>query len=366
MKEFQGVRESLVLDPGEDNNRNSEGDIIQLNDDRLVFAYSRFSSFNEWGHGDFGHADIMMRISEDFGKTWSQDKMLVENEGKVNVMSVSLLRLQNGDILLFYLRKDGWDECKLYVRRSTDEMQSFSDPVCATPEANPQYKAKVVNNDRVIQLSSGRILAPVACHPCTDGNSEAFDRRGIASCYISDDNGITWRQGSSQIKRNDETSHGLQEPGIIELSDGTIWMFIRTDGGYQYQSFSKDAGETWSEPVPTNIASPTSPASIKRIPWNGDLVLVWNDHSGAHPFNKKVRSPLCIAISDDEGKTWSKSKVLEDNPTGRYCYTSITPIETREGMGIFLSYCAGDESTRQYGKLTRLKITYVSNDWLYK
>ncbi len=64
------------------------------------------------------------------------------------------------------------------------------------------------------------------------------------------------------------------------------------------------------------------------------------------------RTPLCMAISKDEGKTWSQSKILEDNPDGWYCYTAITFLDDR----MLLAYCAGDKNV---GGLNRLKVCSV-------
>ena len=55
-------------------------------------------------------------------------------------------------------------------------------------------------------------------------------------------------------------------------------MYIRTNAGVQYFSYSQDQGETWSPVQPGNLKSPLSPASIERIPSTGDLLAVWNNN----------------------------------------------------------------------------------------
>ena len=134
-------------------------------------------------------------------------------------------------------------------------------------------------------------------------------------------------------------------------------MFMRANTGRQYVCHSKDAGETWTKAQPSNLASPLSPASIKRIPWTGDLLCIWNDHSGIHEYPAGRRTPLCLAISQDEGKAWSSSRIIEDNPDGWYCYTAITFVKSRA----LLAYCAGD---KEIGGLNRLKVQVLSRDWL--
>jgi hypothetical protein len=120
-----------------------------------------------------------------------------------------------------------------------------------------------------------------------------------------------------------------------------------------------DGGETWSAPQPTDIYSPVSPASIKRIPKTGDLLLVWNDHSRVEKSRREWRTPFNVAISRDEGKTWSKSKTLEDDPTGWFCYTAIHFVDDR----VLLGHCAG---ALGIGGLNRTQITLFDVDWLYK
>jgi hypothetical protein len=84
----------LVIEPSKGNPRNSEGDIIELKDGRLCLIYTRFTG----GSGDHAAADLAMRISGDDSVSWSDDKVVVQRPGGLNVMSVSLLRLASGEI----------------------------------------------------------------------------------------------------------------------------------------------------------------------------------------------------------------------------------------------------------------------------
>lgn len=343
----KNVRSLLTIrpDPG---NRNSEGSIIRLNDGRLFLAYSHFYG----GHADNSPAYIAGRYSDDMGETWTDDVEVIPNEGKENVMSVCFLRLLSGKLALFYVIKNSLSDCKLHMRISENEGKTFGERVCAITEDG----YFVINNDRVVQLSSGRLIVPASLHPVIEGK---WSSRGIARCFISDDEGRTWRRSESVLEPPAQGKSGLQEPGVVQIKDGSLLMWIRTDLGCQFTSHSLDEGETWSDAIPSDIKSPCSPASIKRIPDTGDLVIVWNDHSGKHPYRKGLRTPLCGAISKDEGKTWGNSRVLEDNPYGWYCYTSITFVDDR----VILSYCAGD--TREMGGLDLLQVTSVAVNWLF-
>ena len=339
----------LVIEPSKTNPRNSEGDIIELTEGRLCLMYTRFRG----GSSDHATADLAMRTSDNGGKSWSDDKIVVRCTGGLNVMSVSLLRLANDEIALFYLRKTSKEDCRPLMCISTDEAQTWSPPtVCITDEVG-YY---VLNNDRAVQLQSGRIVLPVAWH---QGPGQKWDRAGVVMCYLSDDKGKSWRRSKGSFKgyAPDGRRITLQEPGVVQLNDGRLMMFMRTNAGSQYICFSEDGGETWSKAQPSNLASPLSPATIERIPWTGDLLCVWNDHSGVHPYPKGRRTPLCLAVSKDEGTTWSTSHILENNPDGWYCYTAMTFVKDR----LLLAYCAGD---KKIGGLNRLKVVAIPKDQL--
>ncbi|WP_343702040.1 sialidase family protein [Chitinophaga sp.] len=335
---------ALQLNPGEDNPRNSEGDFITLKNGRILFVYSRYTGTSTSDHAP---AYLAGRYSSDGGKTWTKtDEVIVEKEGDMNVMSVSLLRLQNGKIALFYLKKNSETDCIPMLRLSDDEAKTWSAPVPCITDKKGYF---VLNNNRVIQLKSGRLLMAVAKHTTVDGK---WQGKANLYSYFSDDNGATWKPGAEVPNTTDIVT---QEPGVIELKDGRIMMFIRASGGYQQLSYSNDKGETWSHIEKSNIQSPLSPASIARIPSTGDLLLVWNNTPG------KDRTPLTIAVSKDEGKTWQHVRNIESDPQGWYCYIAIHFTKKKD---VLLGYCAGNRPRRTHLSVTN--ITRLSQKSLYK
>ncbi len=346
VKQIDGVDKNRLLLPGPGNPRNSEGDFILLKDGRIMFIYSHFTG----GGSDHAAGHLAARFSSDSGKTWDgKDIVIVKREGTFNVMSVSLLRLQSGEIALFYLRKNSLTDCRPLMRISRDEGRSWSEPIVCINEVG----YNVLNNDRAVQLKTGRLLLPVSLHNTPKQNK--FNGRGVISCYLSDDNGKSWQQSISKQQGDNIT---LQEPGVVELKDGRLLMFCRTPHGSQYVSYSDDNGDTWSPFKPSNIISPVSPATIERIPNTGDLLLIWNNHDGVDAKYKGKRTPFNVAISRDEGKSWERIQTLEDDPNGWYCYTALTFV----GDHVLLGHCAGD---RRKGGLNTTQITRFSLDWLY-
>jgi sialidase-1 len=343
----------VVCPVSPDNPRNTEGSIVELRDGRLLLAYTRFYGGGE----DEARADISARLSSDGGKTWSAPFVLQPNDGQQNVMSVSLLRLDNGELMLGYLRKNSDADCRMVVRRSRDEGVTWGPEVSATEP--PRYY--VVNNDRIVQLRSGRLLVPAADH-----GDIARGGPAIAVCYLSDDRGATWRRGEGQVEL---PGVGCQEPGVVELRDGRVLMIIRNSLGAIRQALSTDGGSTWGAPNSTGLTSPVAPSTIKRIPTTGDLLMIWNN-------DKDRRVPLTTAVSrddrlrasaasgedakPDDGKTWEHVRDLE--PTGSsYAYTSVA----------FVGACgeAGEMAVLSYWTAIRgglaLKIRRVPVAWFY-
>ena len=340
-----GKRVALRLEPGENNPRNSEGDFIKLKDGRLLFIYSHFTE----SAGDFAKANLVSRVSKDDGKTWSQkDSVVLENEGGINIMSVSLLRLHDGRIAMFYLRKNSRSDCIPLMRTSSDETLTWSNPV----ECTSDTAYFVLNNDRAVQLKNGRILLPVAIHQVPGGK---WSGRATILCLYSDDFGKTWQRGHEALNPDSVT---VQEPGVIELKNGSVFIFCRADAGIQYISYSRDGGVSWSDLKPGTIRSPLSPASIERIPSTGDLIMVWN-YNFTPVGDGKRRTPLNVAVSKDEGKTWEKIREIENDPDGWYCYTAIH----FEKDYVVLGHCAGNR--KENNGLAVTQITLLGYDWIY-
>lgn len=346
---------ALQLPPAKDNPRNSEGDFITLKDGRILFVYTHFTD----GAADHSSAFLAGRYSSDGGKTWTaEDETIMPNDAQQNIMSVSLLRLQDGSIALFYLRKNSIHDLRPVMRISRDEAATWSEATEIIPASEVGYY--VMNNDRVIQLQDGRLVLPLALHQNLPG-SNRFNPNARFLCYYSDDLGKSWHRGQAAEV---ETQPGknqpyMQEPGIVQLKDGTVMGFCRTNGGSQYVATSKDGGKTFSTLKPSQIISPVSPASIERIPSTGDLLLVWNNHQDIQPALRGKRTPLTIAISKDEGQTWELVQNVEDNPNGWYCYTAIEFTKD----GVLLGHCAGDR-TKNNG-LAESQITLIPLSAIY-
>lgn len=376
IKKIPVLNEQLLSTSSKVLPRAGEGSAVLLKDGTIFFVYGEFLT-----HHDNANACLVSRKSIDKGVTWSEKEIFQEKSSGLNVMSASLLRLNDDSILFLYIEKDSENTSLIFVRKSFDDGNTWSEPI-AINEVTGYY---VVNNDRLYQTSTGRILLP--CAYSHDTKSCQNPECGV---LYSDDNGESWTRSAEWIKikfeniippqcLNSEAKNNwaeyldynekvlCQEPGVIELTDGTIMMWARTDGGYMYRALSDDQGDTWGEFEPVvDIIAPLSPQSIKRIPDSHRLICVYNDHRGI-TFGKRPdciwRTPQTIAYSDDEGKSWNNLGELETKEHS-YCYTSIL---FADGYIFFTYYQSIEEFVEGYGEerenLASLKVTTVDTEF---
>jgi len=319
--------------------RRSEGSFLRLKDGRLVFGYSRF-----FGNVGDNCPSILAKIySFENGDRWVDDELLLARDSgnTRTMMEVNLLRLKNNEIGLAYLVKQSDQlDCSndystiLRFRYSSDEMKSWSDPVKIADGG-------IINNDRLIQLSNGRLVLP-------------FHGGSSVGCYLSDNYGRLWRRNSGGRVKPKEG--GAMEPGVVELIDGRVMLWARTQLGHQYASYSVDQCENFSPMKPVlDLVSPSSPASIKRLPGSAELVCFWN-----RSFDPKGnRTPLSSAISEDGGSTWKNIKSIESRSDGYFAYTAITI----SGDSVLIGHSGGTGRPGGPGigtiQLTRIPISVI-------
>ncbi len=322
------------------NTRNTEGDIIALHDGRIFMAYSRFGA----EPNDNGGASIYGMYSDDFGRTWGNPECVFSNDAGMNLMSVSLVRLDWNEVMIGYLRKNAENDCRYVVRISADETRSWGPEIQVMQDKN-YY---VVNNDRIVRLASGRLLVPAANH-----GDYREGKPSTGEIFYSDDDGASWNRAPEHVEL---PGIGVQEPGVVELEDGSVYMILRNSLGTVYAVKSSTGGATWGEPFSTGLTSPVAPASIARIPQTGHLLMIYNN-------NPNRRVPLTTAISRDEGKSWQVMRNLESEGLN-FAYTSVTPVKEE----LFLTYWTLiRERDWPRGKMElALKLRILPISWFYE
>lgn len=348
--ELGTVVQDLAPDIKAENPRNSEGTFLETENDGILFVYSRFKGKRP---DDEAFADLCLLRSMDGGRTFDQGRIILTCEGEegVNMMSPSLLHMENGDIGLFYLVRMTYTMTRIFLRRSSDGGRTWGERVLCTP----QDDFFVINNDRVLRLKSGRILLPVASHRAGPGY---FDGRSEAMFFYSDDDGGTWHTapGKCTLPNAAHCASGLQEPGVAQLENGVVWGWGRTELGRQYEMFSMDDGENWTACQPSRFTAPNSPLCMKRAD-DGRLYAIWNpvpEYNGREKVDGIFtggRTPLVIAYSGDDGRTFTEPAAFERDPESGYCYCAM--YFTKDAL--LLAYCAGGKKDGSCLVRTRIR-----------
>ena len=111
---------------------------------------------------------------------------------------------------------------------------------------------------------------------------------------------------------------------IIELKSGELMMFIRTSYGIAV-SYSYDQGHTWTEAIDSKLGGPSSRFFISRLSSGRILLINHYKYSG--------RNNLTALLSEDEGKTWAYSLLLDERADVSY----PDAVEAKDGY-IYVTY----------------------------
>lgn len=343
--------------PAEGNPRNSEGAFIRSKDGSILFAYSRY-----YGTSNHDHAtcDIALVRSTDEGKTWSEPEIIARaaDFGVDNIMSVSAMTQKNGDIAFYFLIKE-CDFSSTIGRTVSADGVNFVSERCEADFPSAYY---VVNNDRLVRLSDGRLVAP-ASRLTKEQNRTEYQTVGAhfvsyTTCLISDDDGKSFYAADFEFATDDPVNAnvGLQEPGLMQRDDGTLYLWMRTNYGCQYESESAGDINCFSKPRPSCFTSPVSPMQMKKI--DGTVYAVYNPIPN---YNGRIRepgtsgrTPFVIRKSTDGGHNFGELNVIEDDVTRGYCYPAL--FKTKDDC-MLIAYCRGD--LKDGNTLCRLGINRV-------
>lgn len=355
------VKVSLVAEAGLGNPRNDTASVVQLNEGRLLLVWHKYEDGPEGG-SDFGLCRVYAKTSIDSGITWDGETLLVDvQSGDHNVQAPGLCRLASGDLLLHCLRGHrGGSSSSMSLFRSSDEGATWKDAGYVWERSNGQWLQGGANHMNV--LSCGRLLLPYHF-----GSGHQGSQHNKVGCWISDDEGISWRQSRAEV---DLPMRGAMEASVAELEDGWLIMSLRTQLGAVFLSFSEDHGETWSLPQTSGLRAPESCTCIRRIPGTADLVLFYNDSEydpARHHYG--LRTPLTAAISRDGGSTWHR---VGDIGAGPYEYMNVNCLFDEAGNAYLTYTKVEDPQIVQQDKSLPFKrsgmnlwLAVIGREWFY-
>jgi predicted neuraminidase len=208
---------------------------------------------------------------------------------------------RKGELLLFYKVGPSPSTWWGMLIRSGDGGQTWGEP-----EKLPEGILGPIK-DKPVLLKDGTLLCP----------SSTEHAGWQVHVEWTKDGGKTWDKTKPLC--DGKTQHAIQ-PTVLQTKTG-LQMLCRTrTPGKILQATSTDQGATWSALEPIDLVNPNS--GIDGVTLNdGRHLLVYN-------HTQRGRSPLNVAVSTDDGKTWQAAAVLETNP-GEYSYPAV--IQTTDG-----------------------------------
>lgn len=192
-----------------------------------------------------------------------------------------------------------WETCDVRCRTSTDEGRTWSDVRMLREELG-----MVVRNKPIV-MTNGQVIFGVE-------NKDAHSR-----FWITKDCGKTWQITGPVAGVINE------QPTLIQRKDGSLLAYLRPAGinGCIAWTESLDFGQTWSKATCTNLPNPYAAIDMVKLR-DGRVVLAFNN-------SNRRRTPLTLAMSEDEGKTWPHKRDLITE-RGEFSYPAI--IQDSKGM----------------------------------
>jgi len=202
--------------------------MVQALGNRLVCAYSRGN-----GHWiDTGERGVWTKVSSDGGKTWSSERLLV-NDPRWGEVTIGKGLDEQGAMLL-WVRCWSGGERHHDLYRTTDG-ETFEK--IATPRLDP-VPMQITDVVRVPGVGLMSLWF-------SDGYRPAADRAW--GTLTSVDNGRTWV--SRTVERGLAKADWPTEPSAVWLGNGRFLALARSEAEtrHQFQLVSTDSGKTWGK-----------------------------------------------------------------------------------------------------------------------
>lgn len=297
--------------------------------------------------GDYADNDVLMRRSLDGGRTFGPAVKLVDHEDYGPGPASNFAMIPD--------RADGrlhavfcHDYARAFYLHSDDDGESFSTPVEITEvfdRFHDDYPWRVcaTGPGHGLQLRGGRLIVPVWM---SDGSGQEFGpkhrghRPSIVTLIYSDDHGLSWKRGEIVCRHGDVvdgvTVVNPSETIAAELADGRVMFNLRSESKAQRRLIATSPngiGDWEMVGFDEALLEPICMASLLRYDWPdegraGRLLF-------ANPANLEQtmaswacdRKRLTVRLSDDDGRTWPISRVLEAGPAG-YSDLALLPAGT--------------------------------------
>lgn len=304
----------------------------------LAFAEGRKNSSS-----DTGDIDMVMKRSEDNGKTWSKLEVLRDDGINVCGNPAPVIDKKTGNIYLLSTWNLGSDhEADIISGKSSDTRRVFV--MVSEDDGRNWSQAKEITSS--VKCKNWTWYATGPCHgiqvmkgkyrgrmiiPCD--HMEAETEKYFSHIIFSDDHGRTWQMGGTT------TQDQVNECTVAEISGGRLLLNMRNYDRTKKSrmiTLSNDGGVSWNDICPDPVlVEPICQASLLTYALRGKKpgILLFSN-----PANEENRINMTLRVSYNDGKSWPVSKVLHAGPSA---YSDLVSLRSGD-IGIL--YEAGEES----------------------
>ena len=298
--------------------------VLKVSGKRVFLLYtvsSRKCRYYDQSRNALRHSpggDVMYKVSDDNGKTWSSGQMILSygsEDGMPKVIANTLVELEDGSWVLPFWREPG--------------------------KTCPQMKSEV--------------------------KDASLLRKGSAGVMRSADQGLTWEvfgnltatKGESWLIENTVVERKHPKKNKTKKKNNVLVQHFRTKAGVAFVSLSRDNGKTWTEATETTLPNPNSKMHTVRIDIEDDQD---DDRSSSKSFfvaaynhHPRTRDPLVVAVSKstDGIDAWKPFAKLEPGGMGeiikpeldksllkpgamQYAYPTV--LHSKDGKYVFVAY----------------------------
>ena len=300
-------------DVDSDDYANYPGSAVEMPNGSIWMFYSQGdSTYHDW-NGDF---KIKYRISTDDGVTWGASQLFYDTANSYDGEPIPYR--EGNTVYLFWtaMNASGGVANDLWMRKTINNGTTWTDKVKIWGDSGVNEKINTVQN--IIKHGSTYILSM----SYQNGIAPNYDFQSY--CIRSTDIEGSWTKGNNVDTGN---AYGAVEPCVVELSNGDIYMDIRSTGGHRWKAVSTNDGATWGTCTMTSIEDPRAQARLLLLS-NGHILFTWNNDS-------TNRYPLTVGISTDDLATFDVVKNIKTESGTNQLSNMGIPYELSDGTILF-------------------------------
>ncbi|MEV0163052.1 sialidase-1 [Nonomuraea fuscirosea] len=301
----------------------------------LAFAEGRRGSAS-----DSGHIDLVLKRSEDGGRTWGTLQVVATEPSRGTAGNPAPAVLGDGRIVLVHVRQGptATEEKirrgqvaadagrRVFVQVSADDGVTWSAPREITGEVKrPGWRWYATTPGHALVLRhgphAGRLVVPANHSLPPAGEDDGTEGRYDGGhALLSDDGGTTWRIG--YVDDNPDGYVNVNETTAAELPGGRLYLNTRTDStapGTRADAYSADGGQTLELPFRPQ-ADLTGPVVEGSVLWcDGPETLLFSG-----PAAPDARALMTVRASDDHGRTWRVAHTVSGLPAA---YSDLVRVD---------------------------------------